>query len=287
MDGLRAWAMAEDGTVLDDRRSDLGSAALDAAGFEPALRALVWDWQLPSPCLVLACGSVGARHGWAEAPYARVPCSPLGDGLTIAPAGDGLDLRIVGGLGQDKPADVMRGEETLIAGYLAGRPDFDGVVCLPGDQTRWAHVSAGEVVSFQTAMTGELFALLASESILRLTLEPGGRDDPAFDAAVGETMSRPEALASRMFALRAEGLLNAMPPETASARLMGLLLGAELAASRPYWLGREVALVGEGDAMRLYARALEGQGVQVTVVPPDPLITAGLTAARARLKGAA
>ena len=54
----------------------------------------------------------------------------------------------------------MRGEETQIAGALALLPDFDGVFCLPGTHSKWAHVSAGEVVSFQTYMTGELFALL-------------------------------------------------------------------------------------------------------------------------------
>ena len=31
---------------------------------------------------------------------------------------------------QASPSDVMRGEETQIAGYLSKKPNFDGVICL-------------------------------------------------------------------------------------------------------------------------------------------------------------
>ena len=58
----------------------------------------------------------------------------------------------------------MRGEETQIAGFLALNPKFDGVICLPGTHTKWVHISAGEIVSFRTFMTGEMFALLSQQS---------------------------------------------------------------------------------------------------------------------------
>ena len=71
----------------------------------------------------------------------------------------------------------MRGEETQIAGLVAAEPGFDGVACLPGTHTKWAHVSAGEVVSFASYMTGEIFALLAGQSVLRKTLATDGWSD--------------------------------------------------------------------------------------------------------------
>lgn len=49
----------------------------------------------------------------------------------------------------------MRGEEIQIAGYLAEKPDFDGVICLPGTHTKWVRISAGEIVGFATFLTGE------------------------------------------------------------------------------------------------------------------------------------
>ena len=65
----------------------------------------------------------------------------------------------------------MRGEETQIAGALSLMPGFDGVLCLPGTHSKWAQICAGEVVSFQTFMTGEMFALLSEQSVLRHGLQ--------------------------------------------------------------------------------------------------------------------
>ena len=113
---------------------------------------------------VLICGMAGARGGWAEAPYAAVPCAPGPASFARAPTRDPrLAVRILPGLRQDTPADVMRGEETQLAGLLAAEPGFEGIACLPGTHTKWAHVSAGEVVSFASYMTGEIFALLAGQ----------------------------------------------------------------------------------------------------------------------------
>ena len=111
---------------------------------------------------------------------------------------------------QDKPADVMRGEETQLAGLLAAEPGFDGVACLPGTHTKWVHLSAGEVVSFASYMTGELFALLATQSVLRKTVGQDGWSEPDFLEAVDETLSRPERMAARLFPLRAEALLHGL-----------------------------------------------------------------------------
>ena len=73
---------------------------------------------------------VGARTGWAEAEYRAVPCPPLDPHQAIRPAvrDARLDVRILPGLSQAAPADVMRGEETQIAGYLASDPGFDGTL---------------------------------------------------------------------------------------------------------------------------------------------------------------
>ncbi len=70
---LRAWLMRGDGHILERRQSDAGMGTLARDGFEPALRALVGD-ALPAP--VLACGMVGSRQGWIEAPYLQPPARP-------------------------------------------------------------------------------------------------------------------------------------------------------------------------------------------------------------------
>ena len=282
---LRAWAMSGSGTVLDERGSDAGMGSLTPDAFEPALLNLASDW-IGEGITAIACGMVGAKQGWVEAAYTPVPAQPLGPRLTPAPtATPGLKVLIVAGMSQAAPADVMRGEETQIAGFLALNPGWDGVICLPGTHTKWAEVSAGEVVSFQTAMTGDLFAAIAGHTVLRHSVTGEGWDEEAFDAALDETLSRPERLGARLFGIRAGGLLNGTGPDHARATLSGLLIGAELAATRPYWLGRQIAVIGDRTLSGHYIRALGRQGAPATLADAGRATLAGLTAAWRHWKG--
>ncbi len=280
---LRAAAM-RGVEVLAQAQSADGMGTLAPEGFEPALLALVGPWLADGAVIpVVACGMVGSRQGWVEAPYRAVPCTPLGPGAVRAPTRDPrLAVHVIPGLKQDRPADVMRGEETQIAGVLALRPGWDGVVCLPGTHSKWAHVSAGEVVSFQTFLTGELFALLSAQSVLRHSV--AGWDDAGFDEGLALSLERPERLGARLFAIRAEGLVAGLDPARARARLSGLLIGAELAAAKPYWLGQRVAVVGAPGLAGLYARALSGLSVPVETFAAEAATRAGLACARALIE---
>jgi 2-dehydro-3-deoxygalactonokinase len=285
---LRVWSVAADGAILSAAQSDDGMGKLARDGFEPALLRLIDPMLGPGVTRVYACGMVGSRQGWVEARYRAVPCPPLdAAALTRAPTTDPrIEVLIAPGLSQDRPADVMRGEETQIAGALAREPTFDGVLCLPGTHAKWAQISAGEVVSFQTFMTGEMFALLSQTSVLRHGLgDAGDWDDMAFDVAVNDALSRPEALAGCLFGLRAEGLLHQLAPGAARARLSGLLIGAELAAARPYWLGQRVAILGASTLARTYARALAAQGLDAELLDGTALTLAGLAGLVRRQRG--
>ncbi len=280
---VRAWAMAGD-RPMAEAASDKGMGKLSPAEFEPALLDLIGGWT-DGPARVIACGMVGARQGWIEAPYAMTPCPALPQGLTRAPTTTpGLDVRIIPGVAQSRPADVMRGEETQIAGFLALNPGWDGVICLPGTHTKWVHVSAAEIVSFQSFMTGEVFAALSTQTVLRHTIGTEGWDEAAFDAALSDGMARPERMAARFFSLRAEHLLHGLDPATARARLSGLLVGAELAGARPYWLGQRVAVIGAGRVVETYLRALRLQGAEAEAADGAGVTLAGLTAAHARTR---
>ena len=279
---LRVWAM-QGGRSVATKASGDGMGGLAQDGFEPALMALLKGWAISANTPIIACGMVGSRQGWVEAPYRAVPCVPLADGLAPVPSNT-LNVRVIPGLRQTTPSDVMRGEETQIAGFLALNEGWDGVICLPGTHSKWVHVSAGEVVSFQTYMTGELFALLSGQSVLRHSVGDDGWDEATFDFTVEEALSRPEKLAARLFAIRADDLLDGTPPAVGRARLSGLLIGAELAAARPYWLGTDIAIIGADAAAKPYARALQTQGAPATLADAERMTLAGLTAAYRRLK---
>lgn len=274
---LRVWAIAG-AEVLVKAQGPQGLSTLTRDQFGPTLEALMADWPITSDTPVIACGMVGARQGWAEAPYRTLPCTPHNSAL-IRVENTTRPVHIIPGLKQPSPPDVMRGEETQIAGFLALNPGWDGVICLPGTHSKWVHISAGEVISFQTFMTGEMFALLTDNSVLRHSLQGDGIDDAAFDDALDETLSRPEKLAAKLFSIRAGDLLNGTSGTTNRARLSGALIGAELAAAKPYWLGQQIALIGANAQSRLYARALQSQGVPATVTNAERMTLAGLTAA--------
>ena len=280
---LRVWAMSASGTVLAEAASDKGMGKLAKDQFEPALFELIGDWA-HKPIPVIACGMVGSRQGWAEAAYASVPCDATPDGFAQPMVcNPNVSVHIIPGLRQNSPADVMRGEETQIAGFLALNPKWDGVICLPGTHTKWVHVSADEIVSFQTAMTGDLFAAISGHTVLKHSIGDGW-DADGFAQGLDDAISKPEKLAARLFSLRAEGLLQGLNNDSARARLSGLLIGAELAAAKPYWLGQQVAVIGAGRLTKIYVDALAAQGVPATQADGDRATLAGLTAAYRRHK---
>ena len=285
---LRAFAMGPEG-IRAEAMSEDGMGRLTPSDFEPALIQLIEPWLGPGVTPVLACGMVGSRQGWCEAPYRATPCTPMDVSQMVrVPVRDPrITVQIVPGLKQMKPADVMRGEETQIAGALALDPAFDGAMCLPGTHSKWVQISAGEVVSFQTYLTGEMFAFLSTQSVLRHGMAATGWDEGAFDLGVANGMARPERLSAHLFRLRAEGLIADLGPDAARAQLSGLLIGAELAAARPYWLGARVVLVGSPELTALYARALAAMGAPSQTLPAKDCTIAGLARAAGRLMKAA
>lgn len=266
--------------AIAEATSDKGMGSLEKSEFESALITLIDPWLGTARTPVLACGMVGARQGWIEAPYAAVPSKPLANRFARPETTDSrIDVHVIPGLKQLENPDVMRGEETQIAGFLTINPNFDGVLCLPGTHTKWAHISAGEVISFRTFMTGELFGLIAKKSVLRHSVG-NGWNDAAFKTAVTDTLSRPEAMAANLFAIRADQLLNATDVGAAKARLSGLLIGAELAGARPYWLGQNIVVIGDATLSTLYATALETQAALSRIADATQSTLAGLNAAR-------
>lgn len=283
---LRLWLMCGP-DMLEARESGDGMAGLNRDAFAGILARETDGWPILP---VVACGMIGSRQGWAEAPYALTPCPAMPQLVRVPGDPGGRPVFIACGIRQTKPAaDVMRGEETQIAGLLARQPDFDGVVCLPGTHTKWVHVSAGEIVSFKTSMTGEIFALLSTQSVLRHSVTgAAGRDDAAeFAVAVGAALSNPAQSFGGLFRIRAESLTADLDAATARARLSGTLIGLELAATRPWWLGQSITLIGAEPLCNLYQAALETQGAPSVWLDAATAVRAGLYAAFCQLRAQA
>lgn len=288
---FRAWALGRNGEILDQVKSDQGMGNLTPDQFEQVFISQIGVWLegRKSPLSAFACGMVGAKQGWTEAAYISTPCPPpQNEQLVKAPLADPrVDVYIVPGLSQQKPADVMRGEETQIAGFLASLPSFDGVVCLPGTHSKWASVSNGMVKHFTTFMTGELFGLLAKNSVLRHSVNTKAWDKSAFIAGIKLAMDSPESVAQELFAIRPQSMLHGMSAEQARSRLSGLLIGAELRATEHLWSSHDVALIGDPKLCEHYAQALQYFNCHPTIADGDMMTLGGLHAtAQAALKKA-
>lgn len=283
---LRAWRFDAEGRIAGQRHGADGASRLTggAPAFEAALRALAGDWLAPG-VPVLACGMVGSAHGWREAAYRPCPLDldTLHTQLVSAHGHDGLVLHIVPGAsthGAGAP-DVMRGEETQLAGLLqaeAALPPRVQVV-MPGTHTKWALLEGGRLAGFATRMTGELYALLREHSVLaRLMDTPApALDTAAFDDGVAGARATGGAdLARLLFGVRARGLFGELPRAAAADHLSGLLIGAEVAAALA---ADDVPgprlIVGERPLAERYARALAAWGVPARHVDA-PLAALGL-----------
>lgn len=293
---FRLWLLDATGSVLVERRSGEGMLTARAQGFGPILEKHIAAADAPQDLPVIVCGMAGARQGWIEAPYVTLPAGL--DGIlagTVPVPGQGSghsrDVRILPGLAQRnvRAPDVMRGEETQLAGVLPLFASGRHVICMPGTHSKWVEAADGIISGFRTWLTGELFSVLSKQSILRHSLGEGAApalpDTPAFVAACTDALGRGGDIGPSLFAIRAATLLHDRKADDAAAALSGLLIGAEIASARRIFdlPGGKIILVASGALGSLYAAAFKLAGCAVLQADADEAVRAGLFEAAKRL----
>ncbi|HEX7341965.1 MAG TPA: 2-dehydro-3-deoxygalactonokinase [Rhodanobacteraceae bacterium] len=262
---LRALLMDGNGQVREERIRDWGIRQLPAGGFDAALAEVCAGWPVAR---VIACGMVGSRQGWREAPYVDAPVA-VGDltaALTPWQTADGQHLDIVPGVRDASGPDVMRGEETQVFGALAAHPALAAAACLvlPGTHSKWVQVRDARIVRLATMMTGELYGLLCRHSILgAVTDAAAAATEDARDAAfaAGVRAARDSGAAgvlTQLFSARVLMLEARLAPAVVPDYLSGLLIGEEWrAALAAGWHNSEtpVALVGDATLCTRYRKA--------------------------------
>ena len=283
---LRAWAIDDFGKILAKRSTDQGLLSLEAKQFEDTLVSFIDDWLIKKETDIIACGMVGAKQGWIDAGYQLTPYNPLSKvHLTKAPTQNKkIKVHIISGVKQNEPADVMRGEETQIAGFLADHQNFSGSLCLPGTHTKWVTVSNGIVTQFKTFMTGELFHLLSHHSVLKHCIAKSGWDQKHFTQSFILGFTQPNRLTTFLFSLRAKNLIKGLNKENARSELSGLLMGMELNASQAFWKEKKIIIIGTSELTNNYKIALETQNCHCQNVDVEKITLAGLSNAYLQIK---
>ncbi len=280
--------------VLETRQGPGIGALREPAG--EALRPLIAGWRdAYGPLPLVLCGMAGSRNGWRETPY--LPC-PI-DLRRLREAAlrfeaHGAPVAIAPGLscqGRLGAPDVMRGEETQIAGALALHPPLGTgrhLLCLPGTHTKWVWLQDGQVRDFLTALTGELFALLREGSTLtRASIGATSALQRGSGAAAGDdgfehgleaaaTLGK-ASLLHALFAVRTRQLIDGRSPEWALSYLSGLMIGSDVHGAVPLFGAREEAvLIGDGALNELYAKALRREGIAASCLDGEQCALAGL-----------
>ena len=277
---MRAWAIGEEDNVLAFRESNEGMKDLQQNEFEPVLLKLIESWLDDTKVTtVMACGMVGSKQGWVETPYLKTPCVPIDNQqLTIATTKDNrIKVNFVPGVMQNNSADIMRGEETQIAGFINKNPDFNGVVCLPGTHTKWVNVKEGQITSFKTFMTGELFGVISNHTLIRHSISIKGWNQAGFEAGIHEGFNNPGSIASNLFSLRAESIVNDLDRDQARSTLSGLLLGVELNGAQTFWENSNVIIIGSQLLSNNYHQGLKILGGQCQLFSLETATLSGLS----------
>ena len=279
---LRAALLDARGLVLEQRVAESGVGHLSAGGFAARFDEIVAGWP-PVPALL--AGMVGSAQGWLDAGYVDAPARTRD--LAKALAGlehRGRSVAVVPGVAMrgERP-DVMRGEETQIAGLLERRPHFAGTVVMPGTHSKWVRVANGRIVSFHTYMTGDLFDAIGKHTILRHSVKVGATAARGpFVEAFARAFAPGTSVWGQLFPIRAASLLQGLGGEAAREKLSGFLIGAEFAAARADGYLEELdedrlTLIGTGSLVERYRWATETAGIDAVAYQGTPLVWPALT----------
>ena len=267
----RAYLIDASGKCVEEFEDAKGALSVPKGEFPAAaaeIRTRLGD--LP----MLLAGMAGSNRGWIDAPY--LPCPADIDDLVKNLVWAGEREAIIPGLSYvgDGRADVMRGEEVQLLGAIAtGEVPAEALVCHPGTHNKWVVIEGGQIVSFRTVMTGELFNLLKQHSIIGDLLQGEVAVNEAFQRGAAHGIEN-EDLQSELFAIRARWLLGKAEPEACASYASGLLIGSDVKIGLTDH--KDVMVMGRPALTRLYAAAIERAGGRPVELDGESCFLAGI-----------
>jgi 2-dehydro-3-deoxygalactonokinase len=256
-----------DGLAVASASAPDGIRNLAGRSCSEVLAAHCAAWNHTHPGIpVLISGMAGAREGWREAPYVPTPASITDLATAVVRVPDAIfgEVRIIPGVRCDDPdlptTDVMRGEETQVAGLIPELPASGATVCLPGTHSKWAMVRGGRIESFRTWLTGEAYERLTRESLISGDGTPADPSSAAFHLGV-EQSALPGGCLHHLFLGRTHLLADRIGPSEVRSFVSGVLVGHEIREAVRFAPDRPVHLVGDSPAAEATAAGLAILGI--------------------------
>ena len=274
---FRAY-LVQNNEVSDTIETKDGMKFVKSHLFEQTLLTLIDRWLDNDKITeILASGMVGSKQGWEEAPYQKTPCNLKSlNYITPSLKDNRISLKIFSGVCQINQPDVMRGEETQIAGFLNENPNFNGSICLPGTHSKWVEIKNNNIVKFKTFMTGELFEIISKNSVLIHSVKAEKIDKMELLKSVDKILQKPELFSNALFQLRADDLINSKGPLIYKSRLSGYLLAIELLGSVEFWKNSDIVLIGNPDLIEMYQFILNKKVKSIKIFLSRDMVLKGL-----------
>lgn len=230
---------------------------------------------------VVISGMASSSLGMDDVAYATLPFATDGSQSSVRYFSQRPDfphaISLISGVRSQQ--DVMRGEETQLVGLLTLLNGTDeqvqrAIFIFPGTHSKHLFIERGQLVNFDTFMTGELFDLMANRSILADSVDPSGltevsaSDTAAFNRGVRQAKTTP--FLNGLFTVRTNQLFDKLTKRQNALYLSGLLIGQELGylAEKNDW---PIRLCSGSSLAVFYQLAIEELqlSARTTTVPPD------------------
>jgi 2-dehydro-3-deoxygalactonokinase len=189
--------------------------------------------------LVLS-GMASSSIGMLELPYRQMPFQCDGSDLHVhvVTQEQGIQHKVLIISGVRSEEDVIRGEETMMAGCRVAKDDRQQLFIFPGTHSKHMMVRNAVVENFSTYMTGELFDLLSNKSILSASMKKSTSLTHDINGYFtrGVIKGASSNIMNSIFHVRTNQLFKKATPEENYQYLSGLLIGHELqyvAGTRP------------------------------------------------------
>lgn len=227
---------------------------------------------------LVTSGMASSSIGIQELPYRPLPLALDNPKLNVetfeATSRFPHELFLVSGIRSSE--DVMRGEETQLLGLSSILDISNGCFLLTGTHCKHVFIEEGVLTAFKTYMTGELFELIASQSILSDSIVARDQSTPGPDFEKGVAASQDNNMLHSLFTIRVRDLLQDTEKTGNFDYLSGLLIGHELkdiATNLP----KNIILWGSAALQTYYEVALDLLGLNY--LHPDFESTKDITSA--------
>ncbi|SHI30184.1 2-dehydro-3-deoxygalactonokinase [Aquimarina spongiae] len=206
--------------------------------------------------LVIASGMITSTIGMKELKYASVPQSINGQDILccLTSLAKGIQLLLISGVKTKK--DVIRGEEAQVIGLMDHISEAsEGIIVLPGTHSKHITFLEDKIYDFSTFMTGELFEILSTQSILSFSMT-NIKWDPKFSKIFLDGVQKGinNEIMKVLFSIRANNILHHTKKEMNFYYLSGLIIGSELAHLKQ--TEQQIFLGASGMLQELYSLAL-------------------------------